>query len=105
MADTFRMSGEFTYLADAGFFTECRSGLRLPVAQEKEQLGAGADLRTVRSAAGAPLLVTLDGRLAHRPKMEGSGERKARGRALRPPGPASTALRARRRRRWRNFCG
>lgn len=74
MADIFRMSGEFTYMADAGFFTECRSGLRLPVAQEKDNVALERTYGTARSAPGAPLLVTLDGRLAHRPKMEGSGE-------------------------------
>ncbi len=74
IADSFRMSGEFAYLADAGFFTECRSGLRLPVAQEGDNAALERAYGAARSAPGAPLLVTLDGQFARRPKREGSGE-------------------------------
>lgn len=48
-------------MADAGWFTECRTRARFPVAQEP----------------GAPLVVTLDGSLARRPKMEENGDMEA----------------------------
>ncbi len=34
--DKFRMSGEFLFLADAGVFTECLTGVSFPVTQERD---------------------------------------------------------------------
>lgn len=75
----FRWRGTYRYMADAGIFSECRSGLALPVAQE----GASAQLERAYLAArpgpgtgpgtGAELMFTLRGRLVWRPASEGDG--------------------------------
>ncbi len=69
--DTMRLHGMYTYMADAGRFTECRSGATFPVAQ----VGANAALERAygqaRTAPGAPLLVAFRGHFEQRPAMEG----------------------------------
>ena len=75
MPGAFPMRGLFRYLADAAIFTECESGKRLPVAMEKDYLAAERAYLAARQAPGAPLLMTLEGHWAERPKMEGPGSR------------------------------
>ena len=62
-----------TYLAEAGTFAECSTGQRWPVAAE----AAGRDLEAAdqqaRKKPGAPVLVALEGRVAHRPRAGGQG--------------------------------
>ncbi len=72
------LSGLYRYLADAGRFVECVTGLSLPVAQEaaNAQLEA-AYSRATRKTPGQPLFVKLDGALSPRPKMEGDGQETA----------------------------
>jgi heat shock protein HslJ len=73
ITDAFVMKGIFTYMADAAIFVDCSSQKRYPVAME----GKYIDLERKYLAsinAGSPLLVTLEGRLVLRPKMEGEGE-------------------------------
>jgi copper homeostasis protein (lipoprotein) len=69
--DTMRLRGTYTYMADAGRFTECRSGVAFPVAQ----VGANAALERAYGEAhpepGAPLLVSFRGHFEERPAMEG----------------------------------
>lgn len=69
--DTMRLRGTYTYMADAGRFTECLSGSRFPVAQ----VGANAALERAYGAArttpGAPLLVVFRGHFEERPAMDG----------------------------------
>ncbi len=69
----FRMRGEYRFLADAGSFTECQTGLRFAVAQSKDNAALQRAYTKARSAPGAPLLVTLDGTLTRRAKAEGKG--------------------------------
>lgn len=61
----------YSYMADAGWFTDCLSGQRLPVAQE----GDNAELERAYSSAkpmdGAPLLAVVEGRIEERIPMEG----------------------------------
>ena len=71
------LRGLFQYYADAATFTECESGKRLPVAMEQDYLPAERAYLAARLAPGAPLLMTLEGRWAERPKMEGPGTREA----------------------------
>jgi len=69
--DTIRLRGMFSYLADAASFTECRTGRRFPVAQERDYLALERAYLGARRTPGEPMLVTLDGRLTTRPIGEG----------------------------------
>jgi copper homeostasis protein (lipoprotein) len=68
-----RMEGEFVYLADAGLFTDCRTGARYPVAMEKDNAALERAYAAARTTPGAPVLVVLEGRFERRPRMEGDG--------------------------------
>ena len=67
------MRGMYRYLADAGLFTECLSGRRMPVAQEQDNAGLERAYGNARRQPGEELLVSLEGRIAMRPKIEGEG--------------------------------
>jgi uncharacterized lipoprotein YbaY/heat shock protein HslJ/uncharacterized lipoprotein NlpE involved in copper resistance len=67
------LTGMYRYMADAGIFTECRSRRRMPVAQEQDNAALEAAYTRARHAPGAELLVSLEGRIAMRPKIEGEG--------------------------------
>lgn len=73
-ADKPRMRGTYIYMADAAIFTDCATGKKFPVAMEKDGVALERAYLAARSAPGAPLLVTFDGQLTRRPKMEGSGD-------------------------------
>ena len=68
------LEGTYRYLADAGLFEDCATGVRWPVAEEADS----AALERAYLASGvepsAPLLVTVHGRLALRPKPDGPGQ-------------------------------
>lgn len=68
------MRGMFVYMADAGLFTECLTGERLPVAQEEDNAALERGYLKARNQPGQSLLATLEGRIAMRPEMEGPGE-------------------------------
>jgi uncharacterized lipoprotein YbaY/uncharacterized lipoprotein NlpE involved in copper resistance len=73
IADTFLMSGEIVYEGDTGYFTECLTGAKFPVAREKDH----AALERAYAASGAvglPLSVTLEGRLSSQPETEDGGQ-------------------------------
>ncbi len=65
------MHGTYATMADAGRFTECRSGAVLPIAPT----GANAQLETAYAGArrepGVPLLVDFMGHFEELPAMEG----------------------------------
>ena len=61
----------FSYLADAASFTECLTGRRFPVSQERDYLALERAYLGARQTPGESLLVTLDGRLTTRPVGEG----------------------------------
>ena len=65
--------GVFSYMADAGLFTECLTGQRWPVAHEGDNAALEREYAKVRAAPGDPVLVSLEARLATRPAMEGAG--------------------------------
>jgi heat shock protein HslJ/uncharacterized lipoprotein NlpE involved in copper resistance len=71
LRDTMTLRGTYSYMADAGRFTECGSGLSFPVAQ----VGANADLERAylgaRTTPGGPVLVSLRAHFEERPSMEG----------------------------------
>jgi copper homeostasis protein (lipoprotein) len=68
-----KMQGMFRYLADAARFRECRSGLQWPVAMSEDYLALEKAYSAQRTAPGAELLVSLDGRVEQRPRREGGG--------------------------------
>ena len=67
------MRGMFRYMADAGIFTECSTGQRWPVAQEVDNATLEREYSKVRKDPGGPVMVSVEGRVAMRPKMEGPG--------------------------------
>jgi uncharacterized lipoprotein NlpE involved in copper resistance/uncharacterized lipoprotein YbaY len=68
--ETHEWRGEFRYMADAASFTDCASGIRWPVAMTGDYLATERNYLKARNIPGAPLLVTVEGRLEQRPGME-----------------------------------
>ena len=71
VSDTMRLRGTYTYMADAGRFTECLSRSAFPVAQVGANAGLERAYGEARTAPGAPLLVVFRGHFEERPAMEG----------------------------------
>jgi copper homeostasis protein (lipoprotein) len=69
------MVGMFQYMADAGLFTACDSDTKLPVAFEGDMPALERAYLSSGVTPPEPVLVTLEGRVAERPKMEGEGTR------------------------------
>ncbi len=67
------LRGMYAYMADAGIFTECLTGRRLPVATEADNRALEAAYGAARGEPGQPVLVTLEGTIAARMPMEGPG--------------------------------
>ena len=68
------LRGMYQYLADAGRLEECLTRWRLPVAQEADNVALERAYLAARSAPGEALLVSLEGQIASRPKMDGDGQ-------------------------------
>jgi len=69
------MRGMYSYMADAGWFTDCLSGMRMPVAQEGDNATLEAAYSKARQMAGAPMLAVIEGRVENRLPMEGNTQR------------------------------
>jgi putative lipoprotein len=69
------LRGMYSYMADAGWFVDCRSGVRLAVAQQGDNAALEAAYSKGQSMPGAPLLATVEGRVEDRMPMEGPGPR------------------------------
>ena len=67
------MRGMYRYFADAGWFTECLTRRKWPVAQEKDNAALESTYLKARLTPGEELLVKLEGQIAMRPRMEGQG--------------------------------
>lgn len=67
------IGGMFIYMADAARLTDCRTGNSYPVAMEGDYLSLEKAYTTARANPGEPLLVTFEGSIAERPRMEGEG--------------------------------
>lgn len=65
------MRGLYRYMADAALFEECRTGLKLPVAMEGDNVALQTAYASVRREPGVPVLASVEGRIAPRPAMEG----------------------------------
>jgi copper homeostasis protein (lipoprotein) len=64
--------GMYSYMADAGWYTDCLSGVRMPVAQEGDNAALERAYSKARHMAGAPLLAVVEGRVEDRVPMEGA---------------------------------
>jgi copper homeostasis protein (lipoprotein) len=67
------MRGMYMYMADAAMFRECLTGRRFPVAMEGASIDVERAYLEARHGPGAEVLVSVVGRLAPRPPMEGDG--------------------------------
>ncbi len=65
------MRGMYRYMADAALFDECLSGRRFQVAQEADNIALERAYLEAQREPGEALLVSLQGRIAERPAMEG----------------------------------
>jgi len=72
-----QMRGMYSYMADSGWYTDCLSGARMPVAQEGDNAGLEAAYSKARQMAGAPMLAVIEGRVEDRLPMEGNTKRPA----------------------------
>ncbi|HVO84615.1 MAG TPA: YbaY family lipoprotein [Syntrophobacteria bacterium] len=68
------LRGMFSYFADTGILWECLTTRKFPVAQEGDNAALEAAYLRARRQPGEPLLVSVEGRLVRRPKVEGPGE-------------------------------
>ncbi len=66
-----RMRGMYSYMADAASFQECLSGRRFQVAMEADNIALERAYLETRQEPGEALMVSLLGRIAERPAMEG----------------------------------
>ena len=73
IGDTLRLMGMYSYFADAGWFVECRTGIRHPVAQIGDNAALEHAYLGARSELLQPLLCVIDGRIQPMPPMEGPG--------------------------------
>lgn len=69
-----RFDGMYTYIADAANFVDCDTAQRWPVAMEGDNASLERAYGRARAAPGTPLLVSVEGRLAPRPRVDRPGE-------------------------------
>ncbi len=68
------IDGMYSYMAEAGVFEDCATGQRWPVAAEGENAELERAYLSSRAEPGSPLLVTVDGRVEPRRKIDGMGK-------------------------------
>ncbi|TFH26579.1 MAG: META domain-containing protein [Myxococcales bacterium] len=71
---TMSLQGMYTYMADAGVFLDCATHEQWPVAHEGDNATLEREYSKAEIAPGSPLLVTVEGGLDGRPKVEGRGK-------------------------------
>lgn len=69
-----RMHGMYSYVADAGWFTECLSRFHVAIAQEADNADLERQYSFARNEPGEAILVSIEGRIVNRPKMDGIGK-------------------------------
>jgi uncharacterized lipoprotein NlpE involved in copper resistance len=67
-----RLTGMFTYLADAAVIILCADGRQLPVAMENDYISLERAYLQADISPGQPVLVSVDGLITQRPAMEES---------------------------------
>lgn len=70
-----KLKGFYSYMADAGIFTDCETDKKYPVAFEGDNISLERAYLEVAENPGEKIIVTLTGHFESRPKMEGEGER------------------------------
>ena len=70
---TMSLQGMYSYMADAGLFLDCATREQWPVAMEGDNATLERAYGEAAIAAGSPLLVTVEGRLESRPKVDRRG--------------------------------
>lgn len=71
-AESARRVGLYEYMADAGLFTDCDTGVRVPVAMEANNAALERAYLAAREEPGGRMLVSLEGRLEKRQAVEGT---------------------------------
>lgn len=71
---TMSLQGMYSYIADAGIFEDCATRERWPVAQEGDNAALERAYGEAGIAPGSPLLVTLEGGLDSRPRVDRRGK-------------------------------
>jgi copper homeostasis protein (lipoprotein) len=71
---TMSLQGMYSYMADAGIFVDCATREQWPVAMEADNAALERAYGEARVAPGSPLLVTVEGRLESRPKVDRRGK-------------------------------
>ncbi|MCF6269006.1 MAG: META domain-containing protein [Melioribacteraceae bacterium] len=69
------LKGFYSYMADAGIFTDCETNKKYPVAFEADNIALERAYLKARKDPGEKIIVTLSGHYESRAKMEGDGER------------------------------
>jgi copper homeostasis protein (lipoprotein) len=72
-----RVSGMYRYTADAGILTECLTGRRLVVAQERDNAALESAYLAARREAGEEVKVLVEARLVPRPNPDTAAEQPA----------------------------
>ena len=75
--DVVPVQGMYSYMADAGLFTECLSGAAFPVAMEAENAALERAYLNTPHGQAEPVLVSLEARLITRPRYGGIGYEEA----------------------------
>lgn len=70
---TMSLQGMYSYMADAGIFVDCATHEQWPVAHEGDNATLEREYGKAKIAPGAPLLVTVEGGLDLRRKVDGRG--------------------------------
>jgi heat shock protein HslJ len=71
---TMSLQGMYSYMADAGIFVDCATREQWPVAHEGDNATLEREYGKAKIAPGSPLLVTVEGGLDSRPKVDGRGK-------------------------------
>ena len=74
LSGSMTLQGMYSYMADAGMFVDCATQERWPVAMEGDNAALERAYGEARTAPGAPVLVTVQGRLEARPKVDRRGK-------------------------------
>lgn len=67
------LRGQYRYMADAGIFRECLTGLKMPVATEGDNRALQEAYLAAQGEPGEEMMIGLEGQLAQRMPMEGPG--------------------------------
>ena len=71
---TMSLQGMYSYMADAGTFVDCATREQWPVATEGDNAALERAYGEAKIAPGSPLLVTVEGRLEERPRVDRRGK-------------------------------